>query len=329
MFPVYHKLFVFYKGFNNMLLLYKDIKNDPSVFLSLTGLTKTEFGSLLPKFGKAETEYLRETYKGKERALGGGRRPKLRSAEDRLFFILFYLKTHPLQQVLAVLFGMSQSQANVWIHRLAEVLRKSLAGGAYLPERNPEKAEDALKKCPGLSFVIDGTEREIQRPGDPEKQRIFYSGKKKTHTVKNNLIADAGSGKVVYLSGTCEGKKHDKKICDEEKHVFPVGSSLFKDTGFQGYEPGNTVCYQPEKKPRGKELPTEDRIFNKMISGVRVTAEHVIAGVKRLRIVKDVLRNTKDGLDDLVMEIACGLHNLRVTFRVPKHPKKYPEPVWH
>ena len=66
-----------------------------------------------------------------------------------------------------------------------------------------------------------------------------------------------------------------------------------------------------------------------MISGVRVIAEHVIAGVKRLRIVKDVLRNTKEGFADLVMEIACGLHNLRVTLRVPKHPKKSPEAVWH
>jgi len=53
--------------------------------------------------------------------------------------------------------------------------------------------------------------------------------------------------------------------------------------------------YQPEKKPRRKELPAEDKIFNRMISGVRVIAEHVIYGVKRLRIVKDVLRNTKEG----------------------------------
>jgi hypothetical protein len=59
--------------------------------------------------------------------------------------------------------------------------------------------------------------------------------------------------------------------------------------------------YQPEKKPRGKELPAEDKIFNKMISGVRVIAEHVIAGVKRLRIVKDVLRNTKEGFAAYVL----------------------------
>ena len=44
--------------------------------------------------------------------------------------------------------------------------------------------------------------------------------------------------------------------------------------------------------------------------------ENVIAGVKRCRIVKDQLRLTTDGISDVVMEIACGLHNLRVTCRV-------------
>jgi hypothetical protein len=54
-----------------------------------------------------------------------------------------------------------------------------------------------------------------------------------------------------------------------------------------------------------------------MVSGVRVVVEHVIAGVKRCRIVKDVLRLMKPGISDLVMEIACGLHNLRVACRHP------------
>ena len=49
------------------------------------------------------------------------------------------------------------------------------------------------------------------------------------------------------------------------------------------------------------------RVLNGFISGVRVVVEHVIAGVKRCRIVKDVLRLTKQGISDLVMEIACGL----------------------
>ena len=132
---------------------------------------------------------------------------------------------------------MSPSQANIWIHRLSAVLKTALGEGEYLPERNPAASEEALKKCPALSFIIDGTEREIRRPKDPEKQKIFYSGKKKTHTVKNNIIADAAGKKVICLSGTYEGKKHDKKICDEENPAFPGGSRVVEpaETRFQRY----------------------------------------------------------------------------------------------
>ena len=58
-----------------------------------------------------------------------------------------------------------------------------------------------------------------------------------------------------------------------------------------------------------------DRFLNHLISSARVVVENVIAGVKRCRIVKDVLRLTTEGLSDLVMEIACGLHNFRLNFR--------------
>lgn len=60
-----------------------------------------------------------------------------------------------------------------------------------------------------------------------------------------------------------------------------------------------------------------DKILNRIFSSARVMVEHVIAGVKRCRIVKDVLRLTKEGISDLVMEVACGLHNLRVSCRPP------------
>jgi hypothetical protein len=62
-------------------------------------------------------------------------------------------------------------------------------------------------------------------------------------------------------------------------------------------------------------LSVGEKLLNRILSGVRVRVEHTLAGVKRCRIVKDVLRPTKAGVSDLVMEIACGLHNLRVTHR--------------
>ena len=54
---------------------------------------------------------------------------------------------------------------------------------------------------------------------------------------------------------------------------------------------------------------------NRKLSRVRVRVEHALAGVKRSRIVKDLFRNTKGQFSDLVMAVACGLHNLRVRRR--------------
>jgi len=65
-------------------------------------------------------------------------------------------------------------------------------------------------------------------------------------------------------------------------------------------------------------LSLVDKLLNKLCSSVRIVVENVIAGVKRCRIVKDLLRLTTDGVSDMVMEIACGLHNLRVTCRQPQ-----------
>ncbi len=133
--------------------------------------------------------------------------------------------------------------------------------------------------------------------------------------MKNNVIVTLGNRRVEYLGHTWEGKKHDKKICDQEGHEFPEGSTLYKDTGFQGYEPAGVYTRQPKKKPRGRELTVEEKEQNSLISSMRIVVEHVICGVKRCRIVKDVFRNTRDRFADLVMEIACGLHNFRTAYR--------------
>ena len=53
---------------------------------------------------------------------------------------------------------------------------------------------------------------------------------------------------------------------------------------------------------------------NRKLSRVRVRVEHALAGVKRSRIVKEVFRKTNEELSDLVMVVACGLHNLRVHY---------------
>lgn len=312
-----------------MELRYENLKNKPKAFLAFTGFTVKEFQILLPAFTVAWERYVQQHSlppEIRQRGYGGGRKARLATCEEKLLFILVYLKTYPLQEVLAFHFDMSQGQACQWIHILSEILRLTLGELGHLPERDPQKVKQLLETymdesqhCESSteveSFAIDGTERRRQRPSDQEEQKRFYSGKKKTHTVKNNVIVTLGKRRVEYLSGTWEGKKHDKKICDDESHDFPKGSTLYKDTGFQGYEPAGVHTRQPKKKPRGGELTVAEKEQNSLISSMRIVVEHVICGVKRCRIVKDVFRNTRDRFADLVMEIACGLHNFRTACR--------------
>jgi hypothetical protein len=111
-------------------------------------------------------------------------------------------------------------------------------------------------------------------------------------------------------------EKHDKKLADEQEILFPKGCKVWQDTGFQGYGPEGVTTYQPIKKPKGKELTTEQKQKNKELSAERIGVEHSIGGVKVFRIVHDTFRNFREGFDDLVMETACGLHNWRLDFRL-------------
>jgi hypothetical protein len=299
-----------------MKIQYAELKGRSRLLQSLTGLSTKEFEALLPSFELAWEQFEAETFGGKARvrARGGGRKAELSTLSDKLLFILMYFRQYPTQEVQGYLFGLGQPQANEWIHRLSGVLNQALGYEQQLPERRAARLSEVLTACPELTFLIDGTERPINRPKDKEKQKSHYSGKKKKHTVKNNVITER-SGKVLYLSGTHEGKKHDKKIADEEGYRFPAGSKLLQDTGFQGYKPDGVVVIQPKKKPKGGELTPDEKVINRAISSIRVEVEHHIGGVKRAQIVVQKFRNRVAGFVDDVMETACGLHNFRVSHR--------------
>lgn len=123
--------------------------------------------------------------------------------------------------------------------------------------------------------------------------------------------------KILHLSATYEGNVHDKKICDEEPFDFREEIELLQDLGFQGHAPKNAIVQMPVKQSKYRKLTEEEKQENKMKSSKRVVVEHAISGIKRCRIVKDKFRYRRYGYDDLVMELACGLHNFRVEHRKP------------
>lgn len=234
------------------MLTYEELKTNARKFLTFTSLTLEEFAELLPAFEKA---YLKvypasktKTGKRRKRKTGAGRKSSLASIEQKLLFALVYQKSYPLQSVQGELFGMGQSRANEWIHRLLPILKQALDDLGVLPERDPKKFKAQEQNQPDAAdSIIDGTERRRQRPKKAEKQALYYSGKKKIHSDKNIVIATAKRKRVSFLSQTYPGKTHDKKVADTEKISYPEHITLHKDSGFQGYEPKVRRLCQPKK----------------------------------------------------------------------------------
>jgi hypothetical protein len=151
------------------------VKHKEEVLKAMTSLTRLEFEQLMIYFEAALHAKLppRDPRKG-------GRPPRLQTPEDQLFFILFYFKTYPLQEVLGYLFGMDQSQANEWIYKLTPVLHGALKKADCIPTRKSQELLELLtQEAESQDVGIDGTERRINRPHEAARQKTYYSGKKK------------------------------------------------------------------------------------------------------------------------------------------------------
>ena len=96
-----------------MILNYEGVKEKSDTLRAMTSLDRNEFEYLCSFFSQVGDENTQHSQKEESQ---GGRKPILSNHEDRLFFILFYLKTYPLQEVLAHLFGMSPGRANFLIY---------------------------------------------------------------------------------------------------------------------------------------------------------------------------------------------------------------------
>jgi hypothetical protein len=292
-----------------------DVVKKPKQFLSLTTLEVEEFDLLMKNFQPRWEGYYRfhtlEGYRRKHPTRKEHGNAVLRGTTQKLFFLLVYLKTNSLQEHQAASFGVSQSKVSRIARTLLSILDQALKDMGLSPWRDGETLHTQLADHKDKVFSYDGTDRDIERNGDHAAQEVEYSGKHHTHKVKNLLLSD-DTQYVHYLSPTFPGSSHDKAIANEFPIALPLSSVLRQDSGFIGHAPVGVLIEQPFKKPRNGELTFAQKLFNKMLAGMRVVIEHANSGVKRIKIVKDIIRIHATEIRDQVMVIACALHNLRV-----------------
>ena len=292
---------------------YEKNRLNPSRFQSLTSLTLNEFDELLPYF-EANWIHFIERYNldgtPRNRAYSARNEAQLPTVAHKLFFILYYQKSNALQEHLAASFDLDTGMSNKWIHVLSPILEKSVA--TY---KTPTKIQD-VDFQDDSKYLIDGIERTIQR--DTYQQEDFYSGKKKTHTVKNLVITNL-LGIIIWVSPTTYGKIHDKTLAESTQIANNI--IIMADLGFQGWKPKQAKLLLPHKKPRNtktekRELTDIQKSENKAFSSVRVGIEHVFSSVKIMRILRDKNRNYKYQYRDLIFRTACALHNFRRSKRL-------------
>lgn len=159
---------------------YQELRTQPTEFLALTGYTLPEFEALVPHFAEQYEQWLSthrlDGQQRGQRKSSSYRNSPLPTSEDKLFFILVYLKSNNLQTVQGALFGLSQPKANQWIHCLQPILNQTLSVLGELPVRTLEAL--TCDEQAGQLFFHDGTERPILRPSDLTAQQTYYSGKK-------------------------------------------------------------------------------------------------------------------------------------------------------
>lgn len=293
-----------------MLNLERVFKQD-RLMRAMTGLNRKAFEKLLPSFTLAYEQSLADGNQERQRAPGGGRKATLKTMEQKLFYILLYCKCYPTFDLLSVLFNFDRSCAHAWVHRLMGSLETALGYKQVLPVRKLTSLAEFFERFPDVKeVIIDGTERPIQRPKDPEPQKKHYSGKKKRHTRKH-VTGSTRKKQVIILTPARPGSVHDKRQLDEAEIVefIPEAIPIEADLGFQGLQNEFENIHLPHKKPKGQELPAEQKQENQEFSRKRVVCEHAHAGMKRYNAVSAVYRNRVSDFDDWLMLVAAGLWN--------------------
>lgn len=292
----------------------KHVKN-PRMVRAVLGMDYKEFVDLVPSFTKI-LYTAAKTRRGRKRAVGGGKKGILASPEAKLFFVLFYLKNYPTYDVQAFLFGKHLSRTWEDVHHLLPLLEKTLGHELVLPERQLRSVEEFLEKFPEVKdLFVDGTERRIQRPKNPKRNRRMYSGKKKTHTRKY-VVATDEKKRILLLSPGKPGRRHDKRVLDGRLWCerIPPDVDLWGDSAFQGINQKHARVHVSKRATKKRPLTDDERAENHIIASFRVGAEHSLAGMKRFKVVLHVLRSRIGMFDELTARICAGLWNRHLRY---------------
>jgi len=277
-----------------MIMRYDYLSQHPNVFQKCTGLTIALFDQLgeevLPLYLEAETGRLSRPER--KRDIGAGHPFEL-ELRDHLLLTVIWLRLYPIHEVLAYLFGVSDSTVSRLIERVLPILERSGRDAMRLPDPGKKRRRqlpDLLKDIPELTVIVDSFEQRVQRPPNDDSH---YSGKKKQHTLKSQIAVDSDSGRIADVSDSVPGPTADIKLLEASGLLerLPDEVGVGGDLAYLKLAKLRRQGFSPRRKPRGQARPPEDVIYNRAFSQFRIVVEQTIGQVRRFQSVTATDRN--------------------------------------
>jgi hypothetical protein len=311
------------------MITFQTLAAHPPAFPSLSGLTLTSFEALYQDFAAwyakdRQQSLTRKHRHPRRRAAGAGAKFSL-DGRTRLLMALVWLRTYPTYEVLGFLFSLTKGNAQRGVMDVLATLEAHTVFACERPAQQRQKlrsVQAVMDAFPDVRLVIDAKEQRVQRPsGDDEsgnsRQRPFYSGKKKTHTLKTQ-VAVSPEGQFQAVSASVPGSIHDLTLLRRTGllHRLESTEAAMLDKGYDGVRgdhPGR-LCYLPHKARRGRPLTDEQKAFNAHLSKYRIVVEHSLAQMNQFQALAQVFRHDRHRHSGLTRVVA-GLVNRRVADR--------------
>jgi hypothetical protein len=251
--------------------------------------------------------------KDRKRDTGAGRPFKL-DIKDRFLMLLVYYRLYITYTLAGFLFDLDQSNICRDIQKIASLIRQCIPipQKIYNITKRLKTPEEVERYFPGFIAVIDSTEQQIPRPVDKRKRKAYYSGKKKRHTVKTQLMVN-NHGIIIHKLGYKKGRRHDYDIYKENHPGTPKKVVNVFDLEYLGVETDflEQLSSIPNRKKRNLELSQEEKEYNMNHSKKRIVIEHTICRLKKYRIMSQIFRNRLRKYDR-ISDIVTGLVNYRI-----------------
>lgn len=313
------------------MITYRKLTRYPKAAPSLIGMSLAAFDTLYEEFEAAHEERLatathtRRTRQVRQRAVGAGRRHTC-TLRDRLLMALFWLRVYTTYAVMGFLFELDPTTVEDNVKDVPATLDWMTSFTHERPgaERTKLRSADAVMDAfPHVRLVIDAKEQRVQRPqagkgddGQPQdRQKPYYSGKKKTHTLKNQ-VAFRPDGRIEAVSASVPGgATHDLTLLRQTNLLAQLadGEAAMLDKGYDGIRndfPALSL-YLPYKARRNHPLTPEQKAYNRHLSTYRMGVEHTMAQLNKFQVLAQVFRHDRTA-HSWLFRIVAGLVNRQI-----------------